>query len=54
MWGDKPRFEATQVLMMVDMGVAITLLNKKWADSHGLTMKEKGAEYILGANGTAV
>ena len=39
---------------MVDMGVAITLLTKKWADSHGLTMKEKAAEYISGTNGTAV
>ena len=40
--------------MMVNMGVAITLLMKKWADAHGLTMKEKAAEYILGANGTVV
>ena len=40
--------------MMVDMGAAITLLMKKWADAHGLTVKEKAAEYILGANGTVV
>ena len=39
---------------MVNIGAAITLLMKKWADAHGLTMKEKAAEYILGANGTAV
>ena len=39
---------------MVYMGAAITLLMKKWADTHGLTMKEKAAEYISGANGTAV
>ena len=39
---------------MVNMGMAITLLMKKWVDAHGLTMKEKAAEYILGANGTAV
>ena len=39
---------------MVDMGTAITLVIKKWADAHGLTMKEKAAEYILGANRTAV
>ena len=39
---------------MVDTGVAITLLMKKWADAHGLTMKEKVTEYISGANGTAV
>ena len=39
---------------MVDMGVAITLLMKKWTDAHSLTMKEKAAEYILGTNRTAV
>ena len=39
---------------MVNMGAAITLLMKKWADAHGLTMKEKVAKYISGANGTAV
>ena len=39
---------------MVDMGVAITLLMKKWADAHGLTVKEKAAEYISSANGTVV
>ena len=39
---------------MVDMGMAITLLMKKWADTHGLTVKEKAAEYISGANGTVV
>ena len=40
--------------MIVDMGAAITLLMRKWADAHGLTMKEKAAKYILGANGTVV
>ena len=39
---------------MVDTGAASTLLTKKWADTHGLTAKEKVAEYILGANGTVV
>ena len=39
---------------MVDMCMAITLLMKKWADTHGLTVKEKAAEYISGTNGTAV
>ena len=33
---------------MVDIGVAITLLMKKWVDVHGLTIKEKVAEYITG------
>ena len=39
---------------MVDTGADITLLMKKWADAHNLTMKEKVTEYILGANGTVV
>ena len=39
---------------MVNTGATITLLMKKWADAHGLTMKEKAAEYISGANGTVV
>ena len=39
---------------MVNMGVAITLLMKKWADAHRLTMKEKVAEYISATNGAAV
>ena len=39
---------------MVDTGMAITLLIKKWADAHGLTVKEKAAKYISGANGTVV
>ena len=39
---------------MVDTGAAITLLTKKWADTHGLPVREKAAEYISGANGTAV
>ena len=40
--------------MMVDMGTAITLLIKQWADAHGLPMKEKVAKYISGTNGTVV
>ena len=39
---------------MVDTGAAITLLTKKWVDTHGLPVKEKAAEYISGANRTAV
>ena len=39
---------------MVDTGMAITLLMKKWADAHGLAIKEKAAEYISGANGISI
>ena len=34
--------------------MAITLLMKKWADAHNLTVKEKVAKYILGNNGMVV
>ena len=46
MWGDQAKGEAMQGQMMVDMGVAITLLMKKWADAFGLTLKEKATKYI--------
>ena len=39
---------------MLDTGAAMTWLVKKWADTHGLTVKERAAEYILGINGTAL
>ena len=39
---------------MVDTGTAITLLTKKWADAHGLPVREKAAEYVSGANRTVV
>ena len=39
---------------MVDTGMAITLLMKKWANAHGLKVKEKVAKYISSANGTVV
>ena len=39
---------------MVDTGTAITLLMKRWADAHGMTIKENVAEYISGANGIDV
>ena len=41
-------------LLMVDIGAAIMLLIKKYTDAHGLIMKEKVVECILGANGIAV
>ena len=40
--------------MKFNTGVAITLLTKKWVDTHGLTMKKKVAEYILGTNSTSI
>ena len=39
---------------MVNTGVAIVLLTKKWVDAYGLAMKEKVAKYISGANSRAV
>ena len=52
MWGNQPR--AKQSLMMVDIGVAIMLLTKKWADIHSLAVKVKASQYISGTNGTVV
>ena len=40
--------------MVIDIAAAITLLMKKWADAHGLTVKGKVAENISGANGIVV
>ena len=40
--------------MIVDTGAAITLLIKKWADAHGMTIKEKAPEYVSGTNGMVV
>ena len=40
--------------MIVNTGVAITLLTKQWAEAYGLTVKEKAAENISGTNGMAV
>ena len=40
--------------MIANIRAAITLLMKKWADAHGMTVKEKVAEYISGANSTVV
>ena len=37
-----------KVWWWLNMGVAITLLMKKWEDAHGLTVKEKAAKYISG------
>ena len=54
MWVVQPRGEAIQGLIMVDTGAPITLLTKKWADAHGLTVKEKMDKYILDANGMGV
>ena len=39
---------------MVDMGVAIILLMKKWVDTHGLTMNHNVSEYTSGMNGMPV
>ena len=55
MRGDQPKghSKAIKGLIMVDIVVAMVLI-KKWADAHGLTIKEKVAEYISGAHGTTV
>ena len=39
---------------MVDTGVAIMLLTKKWVDLYGLNVKARISEYIYSVNGIAV
>ena len=43
-----------QLLLQINKVKLSMVLIKKWVDAYGLTMKEKVAEYILGANGTVV
>ena len=43
-----------QGFMMVDTGVAIMLLTKKWVDLYGLNVKARISEYIYSVNGIAV
>ena len=40
--------------MIVNTGATIILLTKMWSDAYDLIVKEKLAEYSLGANGIAV
>ena len=40
--------------MMVDTGASITLVTRKWAETHGLTVVPASGISITGANGTPV
>ena len=39
---------------MVDTGASITLVTRKWAETHGLTVIPASGISITGANGTPV
>ena len=45
---------ATKGAMMVDTGASITLVTRKWAETHGLTVVLASGISITGANGTPV
>ena len=45
---------ATKGARMVDTGTSITLVTRKWAETHGLTIKLVSGISITGANGAPV
>ena len=50
----QPGAPATKGAMMVDTGASITLVTRKWAETHGLTVIPASGISITGANGTPV
>ena len=50
----QPRAPATKGAMMVDTGASITLLTRKWAETHGLIITPVLGISITGANGAPV
>ena len=50
----KPGATATKGAMMVDTGTSITLVTRKWAETHGLMITPVSGISITGANGALV
>ena len=50
----QPGAPATKGAMMVDTGASITLVTRKWAETHGLTITPVLGISITGANGAPV
>ena len=50
----QPGALATKGAMMVDMGASITLVTRKWAETHGLLITPVSGISITGANGAPV
>ena len=49
-----PGATATKGAMMVDTGASITLVTRKWAETHSLMIKPVSVISITGANGAPV
>ena len=50
----QPGASATKGAMMVDTGASITLVTRKWAETHGLMITLASGISITGTNGTPV
>ena len=50
----QPGASATKGAMMVDTGASITLVTRKWAETHGLTITPVSGISITGTNGAPV
>ena len=50
----QPGAPATKGAMMVDTGASITLVTRKWAETHGLTIMPVSGISTTGANGAPV
>ena len=50
----KPGVTTTKGAMMVDTSTSITLVTRKWAETHGLTITPVSGISITGANGAPV
>ena len=50
----KPGVTATKGAMMVDTGASITIVTRKWAETHGLMITLVSGISITGANGAPV
>ena len=50
----QPGPPATKGAMMVDTGASITLVTRKWVETHGLTITLVSGISIAGANGAPV
>ena len=50
----QPGAPATKGAMMVDTGASITLVTRKWVESHGLMITPVSGISITGANGAPV
>ena len=50
----QPGAPATKGAMMVDTGVSITLVTRKWVETHGLTITPVLGISITGINGAPV